>query len=448
MYADRLSRKHPWPSMNKGLKPLVAIVGNTGSGKSQFAVDLAKALNGEIINGDAMQMYQGLEVITNKHPIKERDNIPHHLIGFESWNSQLTVQDFVSKATKIISGIHARGKLPILVGGTHYYIQSLIAENTLISSSTYQEGSQSQLPSAKSLPEKALTEAQQIILDDPEKVESLLQEVDPMILSKFHPNDTRRLRRALEIWFDTNKLPSQLYETQQSGPDELKLKPRYRTFTIWMYTRRDVLVKRLDARVSKMIESGLLQEIEELFNQYDPEKLDHGIWQVIGFRQFLPYLKENNEVTWKAGVDAMQAETRQYAKKQTQWIRNKLRPFVSSLGGHFGLLDSSDLRTWDSVVKDRGVALVEQWCNDVESKEPLIPAALADEVARRRQTYSKDQWVRHHCKTCSQLKNTPVVLMGDAEWEIHCSSKAHRAALNRFGRLSIDEAADASQNSH
>lgn len=433
--------------MNKGLKPLVAVVGSTGSGKSQFAVDLAKALDGEIINGDAMQMYRGLDIITNKHPIKERNNIPHHLIGFESWNSQLTVQDFVKTATKVISGIHSRGKLPILVGGTHYYIQSLIAENALILTEKYQKSDlieQFQAGEAKS----NLTTKELAILEDPEKVESALREVDPLVLSKFHPNDTRRLKRALQIWFDTRIPPSQLYETQQFGPEELKLKPRFRTLTIWMYTRRDVLVERINARVFKMIENGLLTEIEEMYKEYDPQKINHGIWQVIGFRQFLPYLEDKSEKAWKEGLSAMQAETRQYAKKQTQWIRSKLNPFVSSLGGHFAILDSSDLSNWNNAVEDRGIALAEQWYNNANFADPLIPADLADVLGRRRQAYSKSQWVRHHCKVCSQLKETTVILMGDDEWKIHCSSKAHRAALNRFGKQSAHIVSDLPIDKH
>ena len=110
-------------------KPIISIVGTTGVGKSQFSIELAKKINGEIINADSMQVYKGVDIITNKHPFKEREGIPHHVMDHVDWSEEYFIHRFNNEANLAIEDIHSRGKVPIIVGGTHYYLQTLLFNN-------------------------------------------------------------------------------------------------------------------------------------------------------------------------------------------------------------------------------------------------------------------------------------------------------------------------------
>ena len=116
-------------------KPIISIVGTTGVGKSQFSIDLAKAINGEIINADSMQIYKKLDQITNKHPLEERNGIPHHIMDYVSWDEDYHIHKFSQDAQKSIDDIHNRGKVPIVIGGTHYYLQTLLFNNKTLDDS-------------------------------------------------------------------------------------------------------------------------------------------------------------------------------------------------------------------------------------------------------------------------------------------------------------------------
>lgn len=387
---------------------LIAIVGNTGVGKSQLAVELARKLNGEIINGDSMQMYRGLDIITNKHPAKEQMGIPHHLLGHIEWDKQYSVTQFEQEVTGLANEIEGRGRLPIVVGGTHYYIQALIAENSTIGQ--------------RDDPAVPLTEEQLEILEDPSRVEQQLKQFDPVICAKFHPNDTRRLRRALEIFYTTGKKPSDIYQQQA----ESTMKLRYKVLVFWIHCQRDVLNARLDARVDTMLDSGLMNEIDEMYEQWKlaPDLSDgQGVWQVLGFKQFLPYL-QGEDPTLDVGLASMKAETRQYAKKQTKWIVNKLIPMVRTLGGTMAALDSTDLDNWQHNVADRAVDIAKDWLASEPFRHELIPAHINSE--RKQQDFDRGQWVRYECEHCTDRRGQRVVVMGDAAWKTHLHSRSHK----------------------
>ncbi|CCH41025.1 tRNA delta(2)-isopentenylpyrophosphate transferase [Wickerhamomyces ciferrii] len=415
-------------------KNVVVIVGTTGVGKSQ----VSKRFNGEIINADSMQMYRGAPIITNKHPIEEREGIPHHVMNHIEWDEEYFIHRFEKEALSTIEDIHQRGKLPIIVGGTHYYLNSLLFLNKTIKSDKPKEESPN-----------LLTEEQKAILDGPsDQVFEILKQNDPIAAGKFHPNDTRRIRRALEIFYSTNKKASEHYQEQQvSEKDDSTL--RFNTLAFWLFAEKPILDKRLDDRVDKMLEQGGLNEINELYSYYsksDPKPdCERGIWQVIGFKEFLPWLENGNdsEKELKKSIEDMKTRTRQYAKKQVKWIKNLLAVDLAKeenhnycKGGRLFLLDATDLSIWGENVTERGVEVTKKF---LEAKEGTINQApenlkeLLPSINEPKEEKSL-QWKHFTCDKCFNKDNTPVTAVGEKQWKIHLNSHRHKVNVGKGKR--------------
>lgn len=411
---------------------LITIIGTTGVGKSQLSVEIAKALNGEIINGDSMQMYTGLDNITNKHPLEEQENIPHHLLGHIGWKEEYSVTQFENEAIKVIEDIHSRGKLPILVGGTHYYNQSVLFKNSTIASSN-------------SISRRPLTGKEEEILNSPVQVLEKLKLVDPLIAQKFHPNDTRRLRRALEIYFTTNKKPSDIYSEQKGTSDfENQLASRYRSLILWIWSEQSALDSRLDSRVDEMVRNGLYNEVDEMYREYTSSDneidLERGVWQVIGFRQFLPWMK-GDEPTPNNCIASMKQVTRKYAKKQTKWITKKLLPMTKDIQSreddlmHVCLLDATDISQWTKNVSDRGVCLSKEFLNH-KPFSFLVPPGLEHLLNTRsdEDSFNSNKWKHFICDVCTDSENNQHISVGKEAWEIHSKSRRHKQSLKKLKR--------------
>ncbi|KAL5401483.1 hypothetical protein PMIN06_012115 [Paraphaeosphaeria minitans] len=422
-------------------KPLVAIVGATGTGKSDLAVELARRFNGEVINGDAMQLYKGLPIITNKITTEEMRGVPHHLLGKigldeETW----TVGKFVANALGVIDEIRSRGKLPILVGGTHYYTQSLLFKDALA------EEPKLKIEDDQSERDPILDQPTEILLDK-------LREVDPVMVDRFHPNERRKIQRLLEIYLKTGKPASQIYAEQQSKKEILKADScdaaslRFPTLLFWMHASKDVLTTRLDSRVDKMVENGLLSEVEMLHNfrtEYKArtgQEVDktRGIWVSIGCKEFSGYQDALCDGSYsdaalaklkQAAIEKTQAATRQYAKRQIRWISIKLLNalLAAGQGGNTFLIDLPDVSKWD-------VAAV-QPCSDITEKflsgQPLPDPATLSEAARDmlnpRRDYDLSQrpdlWGKQYCETCGKS------CFNGNDWALHVESRSHRHAVN------------------
>lgn len=317
------------------MRPLVVIVGTTGVGKSDLAVHLARYLNGEVINGDSMQVYTGLNVITNKMPQAERKGVPHHLMDFLIPRQEFTVKDFLSAATKTIDEIHARGNLPILVGGTNYYIQALIWKDGLTNSTHVADA------------EQPLSPSQEAILDGPvERMFKELCRVDPTMATRWHPNDVRKIRRSLEVFYSTGQKHSDLIRSTAD------IGLRYRTCIFWLYAKQTVLDDRLDRRVDSMIAQGLFDEISSLRKEVGVVDYTRGIFQSIGYKEFDQYFNslekgENSDELKNQGLEQMKINTRRYARRQVKWIRNKLVPAsMAEQNLNMYVLDATDLSQW------------------------------------------------------------------------------------------------------
>lgn len=402
--------------------PLIAIVGTTGVGKSNFSIELARAISGEIINGDSMQVYRGLDNITNKHPMEERKGVPHHLLGHVDWKEEYSVHRFEDEVLRKIDEIRARGKVPILVGGTHYYIQSvLFNENIVREAERDTEGS--------------LTPEQQTLLDsDSESVLHKLRELDPAVAEKFHPNDTRRIRRMLEICFASGKKPSEVFASQRE--DGKRQETRFPTLVFWMYSDKEVLYKRLDDRVDQMVQGGLFEEVKDMYKEYvKGVDLERGVWQVIGFKQFLGYLEGSTGP--EEGIETMKAATRRYSKQQISWVSKKLLLQLQEANSSACLLDATDLTVWSQTV-EHGVEVAQDFLADKSvDKSRLAPAHLQPLLTPKidiEHSSNQQDWKHFKCDTCRDKDGATIVSVGQKAWDIHLKSNRHVKTLAAIKR--------------
>ncbi|KAH7906484.1 tRNA isopentenyltransferase [Hygrophoropsis aurantiaca] len=491
----RLSTVSMSRSMSSMRKPLITVCGTTGVGKSKLAIELALKLSGDlhdhgwngarIINADSMQVYSGMDVITNKVPFAEREGVEHLLMDFKEPGEQYVVGQWVQDAIKAIDETHSRNQIPIVVGGTSYWIQHLMFPNRLVTKPLQSSSSlfilspelanvisllspplldlfnnlPDQQPSATTHPDEAST------------LHTLLNALDPEVASRWHWRDTRKVLRSLRIMKDTGRRPSEIISEQS----QTTVVPRYRTLCFWLYAEPSVLNDRLDARVDDMIKQGLIDEIRELqkiaSSNAESSAKDGisstavdmsvtndytlGIYQCIGFKEFHHYLASPSPSAkdFENAVEAMKHSTRKYAKRQVSWLRNKLLPAVyaanSALGATIGvnkygaatvptyLLDATELgNKWAAEVGNRAERIMNDFLSIHDLPDPLTLSDTARSMlsindkptdptavlqARRKIT----------CQTCTVDVTKPVMIEEGREWEMHYKTKAHRRLANK-----------------
>ena len=278
---------------------IILIAGPTASGKSNFAVKLAKKIDGEIINADSMQVYRQLKILTARPDKKTQKNIKHHLYGIVNINKNFSTGMWLKLAVSKIKEIRRRKKVPIVVGGTGLYFQSLI--NGLV-----------KIPNISIKLRKKIRSMQKRY--GQKKFYKKLIKLDPKVKNKFDPNDTQRSIRAFEI----------KTHTKVSMYDWLnKTEPIFnkRTFIkFYVNFERSKLIKRIQKRTENMIKKKGIQEVVK-FNKLRIKK-DKSINKVIGIDELTKYL--NNQIKLKQAKELIAIKTRQYAKKQTTWARSKM----------------------------------------------------------------------------------------------------------------------------
>ncbi|KAI5461685.1 IPP transferase-domain-containing protein [Mariannaea sp. PMI_226] len=420
-------------------EPLVVVLGSTGTGKSELAVELATRLNGEIINADAMQLYNGLPIITNKIPSTEQKGIPHHLLGHIPLDDMpWDVDDYKREATRVIREIRSRGRLPILVGGSQYYVDPLLFKEVILDDL--------EMDTSKSFP--ILRESGEVMLRE-------LRKVDPTMAERWHPNDRRKIQRSLEIYLRTGKRASDYYAEQQARKDAARDDPnnqqKWENLLFWVYSEREVLRDRLDSRVDKMVDSGLLDEVRELF-EYKRKKTESGqvldmtkgIWQSIGYKQFEPYMVATDEGRQQSEIDRlktaaleeMKTATRRYAVYQTRWIRLKQIPRIRDVGpdaaNNLYLLDSTDVSRYNVNVVEPAVKLAKQFLAGEARPAPADISRLANEVLTQvGNPAPKPPPSKRTCEVCH------TVLMTEEAWEKHLKSATHRRVIRKKKRTSL-----------
>ncbi|KRX36059.1 Amyloid beta A4 precursor protein-binding family B member 2 [Trichinella murrelli] len=313
-------------------KPIVVILGATGTGKTELAVEVCLHAGGEMISADAMQMYSGLEIATNKSTVEERRNVDEHLVSsLHPLTFGYTVQHFRQQALQTIAAVQSRGRLPVLVGGTNYYIESLIW-NTLLSEN---QPSHTGNCYYQDLPADLLTMDGERLLDE-------LRKVDPDMACRLHPNNRRRLLRSLQVWHATGRRQSELVEQQRLCDVEQKLLFQ-NCLILWLRIDRQLLHKRLEARLKRMLERGLKDELVEFYdtfydqyvakqNSIPDDNQAKGAFQCLGFKEFLPFLRLEPEARhsthgleiFQRCLEQLHLATCRYAKKQVKWIENRI----------------------------------------------------------------------------------------------------------------------------
>lgn len=279
-------------------KPLVILVGPTAVGKTAASIGLAKALNGEIISGDSMQIFKGLDIGTAKISQSEMDGVVHHLIDIkEPWES-FSAAEFKRLADEAIADIHSRGKLPIIVGGTGFYINSVLYEYHFGEAET-DEAYRAQLQ-------------QYLEQHGNDALWQLLLEKDPASAGRLHSNDTKRVMRALEVLHVTGIPASE----RQNTVDRQTM--RYDAVYIALNLPREILYQRINHRVEQMMAEGLEQEVRNALAQGVPQ--DALSMTSLGYRQMIQYF--NGEISLERAVELIQRDTRHFAKRQLTWFRH------------------------------------------------------------------------------------------------------------------------------
>ena len=278
---------------------IILIAGPTASGKSNFAVNLAKKIDGEIINADSMQIYKQLKILTARPNKKEQKNIRHHLYGIININKNFSSGTWLKLAISKIKEIRRRKKIPIVVGGTGLYFQSLI--NGLV-----------KIPNISMKLRNKIRSMQKRY--GQKKFYKKLIKLDQKVKSKFDPNDTQRSIRAFEIKTHTKiSMYDWLNKTKPIFNESVFLK-------FYVNFERSKLIKRIQKRTENMIKKGAIQEVVK-FNKLRIKK-DKSINKVIGIDELTKYL--NNQIKLKQAKELITIKTRQYAKKQTTWARSRM----------------------------------------------------------------------------------------------------------------------------
>ena len=294
---------------------VICVVGPTASGKTALGVWLAKQYNGEVVSCDSMQIYRRMDIGTAKPSAEEMDGVPHHMIDIADPEEDYSAERYRREAIPVVDDILARGKLPIIVGGTGLYLDALLnGHDFAVKSTGWREKLQKKF--------------------DEEGIQPLweaLQEIDPESATRLHPMDTKRVIRALEVWYETGETISAHNAATRLLP------PRYTALKLGLnYENRADLYARIDARVDEMAQAGLADEVRAL--------LESGVspnctaMQAIGYKELSEAVENGGDLT--AALEEVKLRSRQYAKRQltwfrrdraTQWYRHGAQPDLEAL---------------------------------------------------------------------------------------------------------------------
>jgi len=281
--------------MDKAI-PILAVVGPTASGKTALAVDIALRYGGEVVSADSMQVYRGMDIATAKPSMEERKGVPHHLMGVIDPSVPFSVAEYAQMAHETIRDIHDRGRLPILAGGTGLYVDAVLRDLAF-----------AEMKSDPALREELFSLGRE---QGPAALWELLRECDPESAASLHENNMGRVVRAIEVYRLTGVPMSEQQRRSRAG------RSRYLPLKLGLNFRdRQVLYSRINARVDKMLEEGLLEEAREFLRRSSGPTAA----QAIGYKELLGYF--SGALSLDQAAENLKRESRRYAKRQLTWFR-------------------------------------------------------------------------------------------------------------------------------
>ncbi|XP_012138614.2 bHLH transcription factor Myc isoform X2 [Megachile rotundata] len=431
--------------------PVLAILGSTGCGKSRLGIELARRFRGEIISADSMQVYKGLDIITAKVTKEEQNMAPHHMLDIlDPLLPDFTVHRFRNMAMPIIDDLLAKEKLPIIVGGTNYYIESILWK-VLIGDSDQTETSDirnerldgpAEEETGVSPAKKKKTELDRFTTESNEELHEKLKKVDPEMANRVHPNNRRKLIRSLEVFEQYGVPHSELLKAQRAaGGSGLGGPLRHpNSIILWLRCDAKVLEERLESRVDAMMETGLVQELLDFHRRYNEQRIKSntsadyttGIFQSIGFKEFHAYLmlseEERREKKGQAllnkGIEDLKLVTKRYAKKQEKWIMNRLARRKDRQVPPIYVLDCTHIDKWTTSVYEPAVAIIEA----VLKGEKPEQKPLNENIQNEKHTDSSNEEA-HYCDDCER------VFIGELQWNAHINGMKHMKVVKKKKRL-------------
>lgn len=302
----------------------IVITGPTASGKSDISINIAKKINGQIISADSQQVYREMDIGTNK--VIDSIDVEHHMLNLVNPDENFTVNDFMNDSKRIITALNSRSIMPIITGGTGFYIDSLLFNMN------YGEVESDEAVRQK-LQELAKTKGSECLYNK-------LVDIDPITANKYHMNEENRIIRALEIYEITGEKPSD----KRTGERVLNKDIKPILFFL-NYKNRDILYRRINERVVEMVESGLIDEFEYIVDKYGLDENSQSM-AAIGYKEIFPYVK--GEITLDEMISLIQRNTRRYAKRQVTWMKRYLAyPFCHEI-----IIDDLTKEDATSIIED------------------------------------------------------------------------------------------------
>jgi tRNA dimethylallyltransferase len=376
----------------------IFIIGSTAVGKTKLGIDIARHIDGEIISSDSMQLYQKASLMTAKPTAEEQSLARHHLIDvLPITTTNFTVRDYQQLALRALEDITSRNKIPVFVGGTMYYIESVLYDRVFS-------------------PGESATQE----IDDDEILEKI-KELDEDYLLNSDYRNPRHLRNAYNYIAKTGSKVS-----EKSTENKLRFK---KTVVIWLHCDIDVLESRVRARIENMINNGGLEEIKEILAETHSD-YTKGVLQSIGYKEFEPYIADPSKL--QDCINNLVTATLQYSKRQIRWINNRMVPYLK-----INLINTNEAHNWE-IIKNAGISALDIDVSAQEVTFSKLEAKDCDLCGVR--LLGKSEWDQHiksrrHKKTKDKdfsdddlTRNCEVcerVFQGKLQWSYHIRSKKH-----------------------
>ncbi|XP_013172663.1 PREDICTED: tRNA dimethylallyltransferase, mitochondrial [Papilio xuthus] len=463
--------------------PMVIILGATGTGKTKLSLELAQKFETEIISADSMQVYKGLDIVTAKASHQERELVPHHLLDLLEPHQMFTVVDFRNRALKIIENLTEKGKIPIIVGGTNYYIESIVYQ-ILVEDMTDSKAllwdvskrkrdyniNESQpkklaVDCESNIKEKLVSDVHEVknVIDKQklqedvdnetnfsnEEIHAKLKAIDPVMASRLHPNNRRKVLRSIELWLKTGRRHSEVLDEQKLSEGQLRRPDA--TIVLWLKCEQTIHDERLNARVDSMLKEGLIQELLNFHDRHNKQRIKDdkppdytkGVFQTLGLKEFHEYLmmtedernSEDGKKLMLQSIDNMKIATRRYARRQNKMVKGRFLEIPTREVPTIYELDTTDLSQWDKQVKNKAIEIIESYINKIPCPyEPL--KKNIDEEKKKINSQSSN-----YCDVCERL------IIGDKEYTIHLNSFKHQRVLKKKKRLLDQKTKEVQNNS-